>query len=275
MKKPIILIYTNVFETTVGQGRAYMNFFSQFGDVLLVTSEMDIERMIALGDILALPGGQDLNSDRYGIKPGFMTKEINVQYEYLDKYLLKPWIETGKPIIGICRGMQALNVACGGTLHRHISGHVQDDTHWRYDTPQKMFTLLETLTGIHTHPIVKINSYHHQAIDELAPDFVVLGWSEYGSGDRAANKAKFEAQRWYTVDNKLKLSKYPFPMIPEIMEHTTRPYIAFQYHPEEFNCSLAIDLITETLHKYDTQQHQKEKESTIIINDLTANFHES
>lgn len=268
MNKPIILLYTNVYDTTVGQGKAYMKFFSQFGDVLLVTSEMNLERMIELGDILALPGGQDINSDKYGARPGFMSKEINVHYEYLDKYLLSPWIETGKPIIGICRGMQALNVACGGTLHRHISGHVQsDDEFYRWSTPQKMYTCIVDKGKNPLYPIVQINTYHHQAVNKLAPGFQIIGWSEFADRDPAKKSAEFEAHSFYKEkDNSKKIVRNNTvkPMVPEIMEHTELPYIAFQYHPEETNCELAIMLINETLNNYyGTEEEAIEEKASV------------
>lgn len=266
MQQPIILLYCNVFDNTVGQSKAYMKFFSQFGDVVLVTSEMDLPRMIDLGHILAVPGGQDINSNRYGVKPGFNSKEINVHYEYLDEHLLLPWIETKKPIIGICRGMQALNVVCGGTLHRHIDGHVQDDDkYWRYDTPQMMYTGFTNKNGQLTHPVVPINSLHHQAVNKVAPGFKVLGWSDYEVFDKAKKKAEFSAPRHYyrKKDGDLVITD-SLPMVPEIIEHETRPYIAFQYHPEEFNCEIAITLIESQLNYFyaNTNKEKAEEEAT-------------
>lgn len=247
MSKPTILLYCNVFDTTVGQSLPYMNFFSQFGDVVLVTSEMNLPKMIEFGDILAVPGGQDIYSDRYGAKPGFNSKNVNAHYEYLDRYLLLPWIETGKPIIGICRGMQALNVVCGGTLIRHINGHVQeDDLYWRYDTPQEMFT---NIAGI---AVANINSLHHQCVGKVAPGFDVRGWSDFAVRDRAKKQAEFKAIGYTITKNKdiIVRDQSPVPMVPEIMVHSTRPYVAFQYHPEEFNCPIAITLIEQTLKEY-------------------------
>lgn len=261
MKNPVILIYANVFDTSVGQTQAYMNFFSQFGDVVMVTSEMDLNRMIEFGDILALPGGMDLNPDRYGSKPGFEMKVINAHYEHLDRYLLLPWIETGKPIIGICRGMQALNVVCGGTLHRHIKGHVQDDNkYWRHDTPQLMYTELKNRKGEYSYPILSINSLHHQCVNVVAPGFNIIGWSEFESNDQVRKITTFKGKKFTFDKSNSLLELASRAMVPEIMVHETLPYVAFQYHPEEFDCPLAIKLIRETLDKYDQEQIIKEEE---------------
>ena len=141
MKK--ILIYANVFDTTVGQSISYMEFFSKFGEVILITSEMDMKKWINYGDILAVPGGMDLASYRYGEKPGFNSKLVNNHFEYLDNHLLAPWLLTGKPVIGICRGMQALNVALGGTLHRHVVDHNLESKEGRGGITHELYTNLD------------------------------------------------------------------------------------------------------------------------------------
>jgi len=141
MSKPKILIYGNVYDTAVGQSIAYMDFFSQFGDVIIVTSEMDLDWMIEIGDILALPGGMDVLNNK--AKPGFYAGKAHPHYEYLDENLLAPWLKTSKPIIGICRGMQVLNTRLGGTLHRHVIEHVQADKLDRSETPDLLFTSIK------------------------------------------------------------------------------------------------------------------------------------
>ncbi len=258
MSKPKILIYANVYDTTVGQGIPYMNFFSKFGDVILISSEMDLEYWISQGDILALPGGMDMLSSKYGISPGWFSKNVNAHYEYLDENLLVPWLDTGKPIIGICRGMQVLNVYCGGTLHRHVEGHVQDDNkYWRYDRPDEMFTDFQKA------PIYMINSFHHQAVRKVAPGFDVLGWSWAESDCPSLSSSEFSNHSFVKEKgrNTPVKSTHKYPMIPEIMKHSERPYIAFQYHPEEFNDTLAISLINNTLKDYaeNTKKTSKEK----------------
>ena len=153
--------------------------------------------------------------------------------------------------------MQALNVVCGGTLQRHINDHVQDDNkYWRHDTPQTMYTSLKDRHGNYRLPLLSINSLHHQCVNRVAPGFEVIGWSEYAPGDPAKKKAEFKGER-FTFEKSGKMTvQAARPMVPEIMRHETLPYIAFQYHPEEFNCTLAISLIEETISKYDTQKEE-------------------
>lgn len=268
MLKPKILIYGNVYETTVGQGIAYMKYFSHFGDVSIVTTEMNLERCIAEADILALPGGMDMFSGWYGARPGFDSRHLNHHFEYLDQNLLKPWLATGKPIIAICRGMQVLNVALGGTLHPHVNGHQQADKYDRDDRPNDMYT--DMGEGLEIYPI---NSYHHQAVKEVAEGFEVLGWSDVFKYCPSLKKSKFKAVGYDKIKGVVKKNSKATAMIPEIMRHKTLPYIAFQYHPEEFMCPLAIHLTEKLIEKYNEQANQKassKEASTITSSQKTS-----
>ena len=121
MKLPKILLYSDSYGGRVGISEPYVNFFSQFGEVILVGPGNDLPFFIHHGDILAMPGGADIDSWRYHESPRTVGR-LNAHYEFLDEFLLMPWIKTGKPIIGICRGMQSLNVALGGSLHQDVYG---------------------------------------------------------------------------------------------------------------------------------------------------------
>jgi putative glutamine amidotransferase len=148
---------------------------------------------------LLLTGGSDL-------APEFLRQE-NVDASLIDKHDLDPkrdhWelnaipkaFERGLPILAICRGIQVLNVALGGTLKLDIPGHrfpeqkEQDIQPLRHDRNAK-------------HRFEKVNSSHHQAIDRLAEGF--------------------EVEAWCTDDEvieQVRLRDYPFAL-------------AVQYHPE-------------------------------------------
>jgi anthranilate/para-aminobenzoate synthase component II len=255
-KRLLIALYSNVYETSVGQGIAYMDFFNEFGEVILVTTESNLSRIIEQCDVLAVPGGMDVLALGVGNdNPGFHAGKANPHYEYLDKYLMVPWIETGKPIIAICRGMQALNVHMGGTLHKHVSGHNQGDD----EGTDEMYT------DIPRYNIVKINTFHHQAVASIAPGFQVVGWSTLNRGCRAI-KSSFTITRHTYI--KAKESKRPqathdrYPVCIECMLHEERPYVAFQYHPEDLRDDFSHYMITETLTTY-FKQNNYAKESDL------------
>lgn len=248
MARKKIILYTDYYNDRVGISAAYVDFFSMFGEVLLVNSMNDLDFFITYGDILALPGGADVDPMRYG---GIPTRSgrPNAQYEYLDKYLLQAWLKTEKPVVGICRGMQTLNVALGGTLFQHVNLHVGD--------VNDRSKLTDTICTIYNeYKILKVNSFHHQAVKKVADGFDVVGWGTVFQNCPSLREGKYLESRpiFEPVfkDSKNKKSGIiaytkigDYFSIPEIIKHRTLPYIAFQYHPEEFYCPLAIDLIEE------------------------------
>lgn len=236
MKKKKILLYADAFNGKVGQTLAYMAFFDQFGEVVLVHSKSDIATMMELGDILALPGGADVDAGLYNEAPGFTNSRANVHYEYLDQVLLKPWLEQERPIIAICRGTQALNVALGGTLHQEVIGHAQSKD--RYVRTETMYT---DVKGFHTH---EINSMHHQAIKDLGKGLSVVGWSSAYDGCYSLKENTIFMSHIYDEKTKVKTTDNYYCII-EAVRHDKLPIVGFQYHPEEFNCNFARKLITE------------------------------
>jgi gamma-glutamyl-gamma-aminobutyrate hydrolase PuuD len=262
-KHPKILLYADSYNGRVGTSEAYMQFFSKFGEVILVTPHNDLQFLIENADVLALPGGADVDPMRYGEYPSVHCGRTNPHFEYLDKFLLEPWIATRKPIIAICRGVQTLNVTLGGSLYQHILDHVGSDS--RGLTPDEIYT---AIPGFHIH---KVNSYHHQAIKRLAPNLEVIGWGQVVDNcpsllSRKSERPEVLPMYVYKKDTKkVEVTKTLYYSIPEIVKHRTRPYIGFQYHPEEFNCELAIKLIKEvgTLHTINEEENDQKAEAYI------------
>lgn len=262
-KQKIVALYADSYNGRTGQSNSYLSYFSQFGHVVLVHSEMDAEFALKYADILALPGGADVDPRRYIRKGEYVSISSgrpNIQYEDLDERLLTPWLDTGKPIIGICRGMQTLNVALGGTLHQHIIDHAGDPDEARKEP------LHDIYTDIPGYEIHAVNSFHHQGLRHIADGLEVLGWASIYKGCPSIHKAVYENYKKLVSDKRHAVlrSNKPYLMVPEIVKHTTKPYIAFQYHPEEFNCPLAETLIKETLNTYyATEEATKTQAATV------------
>lgn len=234
MKRMKILLCVSPYERRVGVGSSYFSFFSLFGEVVLVSSDSDIDTFVEMGDVLALPGGADVDPKRYGEAPSVVCGSPNQWLEQLDTTLLPKWLSTGKPIIGICRGLQTLNVACGGTLWQDIWHHKTEDRTW---LGHKLYT------DIPGWEIVDTNSLHHQGIKKLAPDFEEIGWTLLDPVCATKVKNTHYKHKWIKKEDKLVKSKMEYGALAEVIRHKKKPYVAFQYHPEDFNCPFAIQLI--------------------------------
>jgi putative glutamine amidotransferase len=118
-------------------------------------------------DGLCLSGGPDLDPDAYGAAE--RHAELGPTEPSLDAFELDLAREAdarGLPLLGICRGAQALNVARGGTLHQHLPGHRQAEpatalTHSVHVEPGSH------LAGLVGTDVLRVNSFHHQAVHAL------------------------------------------------------------------------------------------------------------
>lgn len=131
-------------------------------------------------DGLVLQGGSDVAPETYGslpLKPEWRGDAIRDQYEIA---LVKEFIAQKKPVLGVCRGLQLINVAFGGTLYQDIETEVPNTLVHRdwniydsniHDIEIKKGSILSKIhNGINT---AKVNSVHHQAIKDLAKPMIV------------------------------------------------------------------------------------------------------
>lgn len=145
------------------------------------------EAVIGGLDGLLLSGGSDLDPSYYGEEP---IPELNVTIPERDAFemaLLREALRRGVPIFGICRGLQVLNVALGGTLYQDLPAQLGEDIlEHRQETPKWRPTHeVEIHEGslvaeIAACSCVRVNSYHHQGIKDLADGLVVSARSSDG-----------------------------------------------------------------------------------------------
>jgi putative glutamine amidotransferase len=146
-------------------------------------------------DGLVLMGGSDVAPASYGetpLKPEWSGDKIRDDYEIA---LYRAFVAAGKPVLGVCRGAQVINVAQGGTLYQDIATQVSGALNHRnwdiYDRNSHATALVPGSDLARLYPgitLTKTNSVHHQAVKELGRDLAVEAWSE---PDRIA-----EAIRW-------------------------------------------------------------------------------
>jgi putative glutamine amidotransferase len=109
---------------------------------------------------LVLTGGGDVYPSLYGSAPHTLTKHVSRERDELERELIEEAERKDLPILGICRGLQMLNVARGGTLKQHVEVHKEIEHTVRLTPGSRIAACVGT--GNYT-----VNSRHHQAIDGL------------------------------------------------------------------------------------------------------------
>ncbi|SDK15077.1 anthranilate synthase component 2/putative glutamine amidotransferase [Nonomuraea maritima] len=136
-------------------------------------------------DALILAGGGDVDPARYGEPPHERTGYLRQARDESEFALLAAALDRGLPYLGICRGLQVLNVALGGTLHQHLPDVVGHEGH--APAPGRFGHLPVTpLPGTRLAKIlgeqpVTVPHAHHQAVDRLAPGLTVSAVAEDGT----------------------------------------------------------------------------------------------
>lgn len=137
--------------------------------------------MIDLLDGLMLAGGSDIDPATYGAAPHPETKGSRPERDRFELALSHAALERDMPVLGICRGMELLNVACGGTLEQHVPETIGSERHRH--TPGSFAdhkvriaggTLAARAVGATAGGV---KSHHHQGVGELGEDVTVSGWS--------------------------------------------------------------------------------------------------
>lgn len=168
----------------------YMQILEEYGALpimLPLTSDTDeLRQCFDMCDGLLLTGGHDVAPSVYGEEP---SPECGIACDIRDEmegYLVKLAVEEDKPVFGICRGVQFMNAALGGTLYQDLSTeHPSDVDHhmtFPYDRPVHRVEVLgnTSLADILGKGYHNVNSYHHQAIKDLAPGVRALAVTDDG-----------------------------------------------------------------------------------------------
>ena len=190
MPKPVIIIAGHL-EThsksspIYGAKQAYLQAILRAGGLPLVVAPHlpaeDLQALIGLGDGFLLCGGGDVEPFRYGGQRYARLAGLEPQRDGFELHLLPLILEADKPLLAICRGVQVLNVALGGTLicdiaselpqagkHDYFPGFKRDRV--VHDVNIEPKALLAEVLGVNK---VGTNSLHHQALDKVGTGLVV------------------------------------------------------------------------------------------------------
>ncbi len=179
--------------------KAYSEAIANAGGIPMITGEFCPEELAEICDALLITGGDDVDPETYGEEILNDSVKPDSERTAFEMPLLKAFIAKGKPILGICRGCQMINVALGGTLYQDLlaqKGWIHMHREIRHDVFAQPGSVLHSLFGA----TFKANSTHHQAVKDLAPGLTVTARSVEG--------------------------------IIEAFEHQTMNIVATQFHPE-------------------------------------------
>ena len=155
---------------------------------------------------LVLTGGEDVAPERYGATPHPRLGRIDPSRDAAEVALIGAARERQLPILAICRGIQILNVALGGTLYQDLESErpgpvPHSDETARHEVRVAAGSLLERTLGVRS---ATVNSRHHQAIRDLAPTLKAVAWAEDGVIEAAeldsARDPWIVAVQWHPED---------------------------------------------------------------------------
>ena len=162
---------------------AYVKAVAENGGVPVVLPTIDdrhiLQQYVDMLDGLVLVGGADIPPSAYGQQPHETVKPLPKQRYDFERKLISLWLTSGKPVLGVCLGMQFTNVVAGGTLIQDIPSQVTTTVgHRRCHTVNiEPGSLLAQILGAER---VRVYSNHHQAVNRVGNGLRVIARSEDG-----------------------------------------------------------------------------------------------
>ncbi len=188
----------NIHDTYIPEGYQ-TGILSRGAEMVVFEYTYTDEALLALLDTVdgfLFSGGPDVDPARYGRPRDPRCQEPNLRRDEVEFTLFPLVLARDMPILAICRGIQMVNVALGGTLIQHVDDHQMHEGVYGHELRLAPGSRLAQLAGAER---VIVNSYHHQMIDDLAPSLVPVAWTDDGHIEAAFRpESRFlSAYQWH------------------------------------------------------------------------------
>jgi len=181
-KPDTVILVSKIYSDNFYEWLRHSEDYLELTDMYTVSQD-SIEYFLNHADGIIISGGPDVNPALYGMESEILKcEEIDNRRDTLEIRMIRYAMEKGIPLLCICRGMQILNVANGGTLFRDIP--IDFDTiimhrggtskHWVNIEDGTLLSSISSIAGD------TVNSYHHQAVMDMAPYFRAVAFAEDG-----------------------------------------------------------------------------------------------
>ena len=157
-------------------------------------SEEDANLVVETCDGFLFTGGQDVSPELYGMKDATGTIVASPERDKMETLLLTKALQADKAVLGICRGLQFINVFLGGTLWQDLpSQHPSEIVHRQgkpYGVPSHQVKLSNDLKSLLSKDILEVNTLHHQAVKDLGKGLTAMAIAPDGIIEAAQMSGK-------------------------------------------------------------------------------------
>jgi putative glutamine amidotransferase len=171
--------------------QAYIHAIMQAGGVpVLIPSmlaEQDWDVLYQRLDGILFSGGGDIAPEHFSGEDHPRVAGIEPLRDSIELSLLRAVVDDGKPFLGICRGIQTVNVGLGGTLYEHLGEQFPREIDHTYPSTMRTQLVHEVkieegtrIAEVVGEPILKVNSLHHQGLRDVAPELRITGYAPDG-----------------------------------------------------------------------------------------------
>ncbi len=177
---PKILITPNFENNQIMINENYVKSIENVNGIPILatySNNKNIDEYLKICDGVLFSGGGDINTEIINVRSNSYNEPVPLIRDEFEISILKKCIERDIPILCICRGIQVLNVAMGGTIFQHIEGHNgnKEELHHKIliKRDSKLFNAVKDIE-------IKVNSVHHQAINKLGKGLKITAFSNDG-----------------------------------------------------------------------------------------------